>query len=106
MSKMPEPTLQGVWNHIAELLTSGAVHRRKRFKLGKMVPEKILHRCGEELLELATAADPENSLEEFGDLLACLFHFGLAKGWTEEQVCREIYRKLRLRIKTKKGKTK
>ena len=93
--------MEKAWKEIEHLHKTGAVLKRKRVKLSSMKPDKILHHAGEELLELATECDEKKAKIEMGDLLSCLFHHCIARGWKSEEISKAMIAKLKKRIKEK-----
>jgi phosphoribosyl-ATP pyrophosphohydrolase len=88
--------VEKAWKEIERLLQKGAVHKRKRIKLAKMKPGKILQHAGEELVELACEQD---DIEEMADVLNCLVHFCVQKNWSMDDISEAMLRKLKKRIK-------
>jgi len=83
------------WKEIERLVENGAEHKKKRFKLKNMKPSKALQHAGEELLELACEQD---DIEEMGDLLNCLVHYCILKGWSRKDISEAMLYKLKKRF--------
>jgi len=91
--------LDGAWREVDRLSKSGAVIKSNRAKLSGVKRNKIMVKAGEELLELATASDEENEVEEIADLLVCLAHLCTVKKYTSRRIAEKMFEKMKKRIK-------
>lgn len=88
--------MKKAWKEMRRLVDNGAVHRKKGVKLSDAKPSKILQKAGEELLELACEQD---DIEEMADLMNCLVHYCIQKGWSPDDISKSMLRKLKKRVK-------
>ena len=75
--------MKRLWKEVARLHEVGAYHKKKRRKLDEFTETQILQHAGSELIELACAPD---DMEEMGDLLGCLYHYAVVKGWDRKEL--------------------
>ncbi len=87
--------MKHAWVQIRYLTEKNARHLKKGWRLGEITPEQELKDAAGEMVELA--GDPEN-VEEFADLLGCLFGYAIKKGWSISQVEDALLRKLSQRF--------
>ena len=79
------------WKAIKQLHDSGAKHIKKRKKIKNFTFTQILAHAGEELVELASEQD---DMEEMADVLTCLFHYAIKKGWSKSDIEKMMVKKL------------
>lgn len=80
--------------YVLDLHKRNARHR-KGFYMATMPLGDILDHAIDEIEELRDAPD---DLMELADSFACLIHYAVCKGWTEEMVDKAIVTKLKLRF--------
>lgn len=87
--------MKRAWEEVAAYVANNAHNPRKGYRLRDLSDKEQLHLTVVEMLELVASPD---SIDEMADVLACLFHYAMRKGWTIEAIEDEVIRKLALRF--------
>ncbi len=82
---------------VQKLMDKNSKHR-KGFRINDLSRVDIVRHAEEELEELLIANTIIDKRKELADVFACLIHFALANGWTEEEVENDILNKLSARF--------